>query len=63
MSTRWEKFYRKQAEQAVEFGPYYAVGAIQSICQYDRLSGAERLEHIRFFLNEIDVIVAQKKEA
>ena len=63
MGTRWEKFYRKQAEQAVEFGPYYAVGTVHDICENDKLSGADRLQHIRFFLNEIDVIVAQRKEA
>jgi len=63
METRWEKFYRKQAEQAADFGPYSAVRTIQDICENTDLSGSEQLAHIRFFLNEIDVIVAQKKEA
>jgi len=39
------------------------VRTIQDICENTDLSGSEQLAHIRFFLNEIDVIVAQKKEA
>lgn len=63
MKPHWERFYRKQAEQAVSFGPYDAVRTVQDICENDKLTGADRLQHIRFFLNEIDVIVAQRKEA
>lgn len=63
MGTRWEKLYRKRAEEALRFGPYAAVRTIQDICENTDLTGSTRLEHIRFFLNEIDIIVAQKKEA
>lgn len=63
MRPRWENVCRKRAEQAAAFGPYSALQTIQTICSDDSLSGAVRLERIRFFLNEIDVIVAQKKEA
>lgn len=63
MKPHWERFYRKQAEQALALGPYAAVQTVQGICADNRLSGADRLQHIRFFLNEIDVIVAQRKEA
>lgn len=63
MRPRWERFYRKQAEEAAAFGPYAAIRTIRRVCDDEGRPGSERLEHIRFFLQELDIMISQKKEA
>ena len=62
MKPHWKEFYKEQAASTTQLGPYFAIGIIKAICEEERSAG-EKLEHIRYFLGELDIIVAQKKEA
>lgn len=62
MKTNWKEFCKLQAEKTAQRGPYYAITVIMEICEAQGSSVA-RLERIRWFLQELDAIVAQKKEA
>ena len=62
MATYWKEFCRQQAEQTVQLGPYYAITVIMEICE-SQGSSVSRLERIRWFLQELDAIVTQTKEA
>ena len=62
MKANWKEYCRQQAAATAERGPYYAILVILELCESSGASMA-RLERIRWFLQELDAIVAQKKEA
>ena len=62
MAIYWKEFCRQQAEKTVQRGPYYAITVIMEICESPGAS-VSRLERIRWFMQELDSIVAQNKEA
>ena len=62
MKDHWKEFCKQQAAKTAQRGPYYAISVIMEICESQGTSTA-RLERIRWFLQELDSIIAQKKEA
>lgn len=53
MDQKWKEFFLQAAIKSNNMGPYYAIGVVQGICENAEISASEKIEHIRYFLDQL----------